>query len=493
MRCCWFLVLLCLLASSSVSAAEGAQGSAISRITLEVKDMDVVELLRLLADKGGLDVVAGSGVRGTVTMFLKDVEIEAAIRTILEANGLACERSGDLLVVMTAKEYEAGYGERFVARTEMEAVELRYARAAEVAKTLQGLKSDVGRIVVDEGTNQLVLVDQPQRLARLVAMAQQLDRVVQTQTFELRYATVEAVAPKVLEMLTKGIGSLAADERTGRLVVRDYPDALVRVTEAVHLWDARPQEVLIEARMIQVVLSDEHRSGIDWEAVFRGVDAELSQMMPLQASVAATATSGASVGALRIGTIASHRVTALVRAIESVGKTETLSSPRIVAVDRQPAKILVGTKEAFVTSTTTVPSTGSTVTSDSVQFVDVGVSLAVTPSIGSDGYVMMQVEPEVSTVDREVTTTDASGNVRSRVPIVRTQQTQTTVVVRDGDTMVLGGLMEERSFDEVNRVPIVGYVPWLGRLFQNRARSTRKTELIILLTPRIQREPLPDR
>jgi type II secretory pathway component GspD/PulD (secretin) len=125
------------------------------------------------------------------------------------------------------------------------------------------------------------------------------------------------------------------------------------------------------------------------------------------------------------------------------------------------------------------------VTSDSVQFVDVGVTLAVTPSVSPGGDVTMRIEPAVSAVDREVTTTDALGNIRSRVPIVRTQQTQTTVVVRDGETIVLGGLMEERQIEEINRLPILGQVPLVGRLFQNRHRHNRKSELVILLTPHV--------
>lgn len=456
-----------------------------SRVTLEVKDMDLTEFLRLLAARGGLDIVTGTGVRGTVTMFVTDVEVETALRTALEATGFAYERVGDLVVVMTAKEYEAGYGERFASRTATESVPLRYAGASEVAKTLQGLKSDVGRLVVDEATNQLVITDQPRRLAHLVAWAQQLDRPVQAQAFELRHAALDAVAQRMGALLTKGVGTLTADERTNRIVVRDYPVVLARVAELIHLLDRRSRQVLIEARMLQVILSDEHRLGVDWEAVLRGVDAEIRQTLPLPASVAATATGGASVATLRVGTLAEHRVTALVRAIESLGRTETLANPRILVADRREAKILVGTREAFVTSTTTVPATGSTVTSDSVQFVDVGVTLAVTPTVNVDGDVTMRIEPAVSAVDREVTTTDAAGNIRSRVPIVRTQQTETTVIVRDGDTIVLGGLMEEREVEEINRVPLLGRLPLVGQLFQNRHRHRRKSELVILLTPRV--------
>jgi type II secretory pathway component GspD/PulD (secretin) len=169
----------------------------------------------------------------------------------------------------------------------------------------------------------------------------------------------------------------------------------------------------------------------------------------------------------------------VIEALKTSGTTKILSSPRLTVTHNEAAKILVGSKQVYVT-TSALQSQTTTETAESVSFVDVGVKLFVTPTISHDGFVSMKVRPEVSSVVQNYKT--ASGNI---IPIVETSEAETTVLARDGATIVIGGLMKDEKIKTVNKIPLVGDIPFLGALFRNSVDETKKTELVIFLTCKI--------
>ncbi|MBM3251978.1 MAG: type II and III secretion system protein, partial [Candidatus Omnitrophica bacterium] len=191
-----------------------------------------------------------------------------------------------------------------------------------------------------------------------------------------------------------------------------------------------------------------------------------------------TGTAGSS---LTIGSanLSQYSYYALIEALNSVGKTNTLSTPRITVLNNQEAKILVGTKEVYV-STSTTTSEGVSTTAEAVTFVDVGVTLSVTPTINPDGFVTMKIRPEVSSTGTPYTT--ASGN---QIPVVSTSEAETNVMVKDGSTIIIGGLIKDKIQDTVKKVPLLGDIPLIGLVFRSKDKTTTKTELAIFLTPRI--------
>ncbi len=169
-------------------------------------------------------------------------------------------------------------------------------------------------------------------------------------------------------------------------------------------------------------------------------------------------------------------------ALRIIGKTKILSSPRIMALNNQEARILVGTKDAYITSTTSQGGNGNTVTSQEVNFVDVGLKLYVTPIANRDGFVTMKIKPEISSATR--TNITSEGKI-TQVPIVTTSETETTVMVKDGTTIIIAGLKKDRTENEVRKVPVLGDIPFVGAAFKNVKDEKNKTELVIFLTPRI--------
>jgi len=447
-------------------------------ITLDLKGVDILDVLKLLSQHSGLNFVAGRNVTGRVTIFAKDVDVWEAFERIVDANELAYEWQGRLVTVMTAKDYELLYGERFQERKQGAVLPLQFAKAGQVATVLNQLKSTLGRVVVDEASNTVILHDTPARLEELRHIVTQLDQPTETRVFNLNYAEVEKLKDKLQEFLTPGVGTVSVDARTNKVVVTDLREAVTRIAQVIQAFDEQEGEVLIEAKIVKVELTDEQSLGIDWQQAFGGIETRTRANFRVLGDILDTTGSPATGAALKFVSTPAGKTQLVIEALKKFGKVETISNPRIMVSNNQEAKILVGTKEAFVTVTTTVPATGSVVTSPQVQFVDVGTKLFVTPRIKRDGHVQLKIRPEVSTAKVETFQSN-------RIPIVTTTEAETNVLVKSGTTLVIGGLIDTKRERTQNQIPVLGDIPVLGAVFRNRVDTNRKTELVVFLTPQI--------
>ena len=445
------------------------------RISLDLKGVDILDVLKLLSQKSGLNFIAGRNVSGRVTIFVSDVDVWEAFQRIIAANDLAYERDGGIVTVMMARDYELLYGERFQERKQNAVRPLRYAKVIQVAAVLNQLKSSIGQIVADEATNTLIMNDVPARLEAMQALVGQLDRPMETRVYPLNYADAEKLKEKIKELLSP-VGTVSFDARTNKAIISDLSDVLPKIDRVVRAFDTPDAQVLIEAKIIKVDLTDEMDLGIDWQRVFSGVDTQVRNNFD---SISGDIIGGSVTGAaLKLVASTRSNATVLIEALKKLARTETLSNPRLMVANNQEAKILVGTKEAFVTVTTTVPSTGSTVSSPEIKFVDVGTKLYVTPNIKPDGQIQMKIRPEVST--SAVTT--FAGN---RIPIISSTEAETNVLVKSGVTLIIGGLISDKTDRTDNRVPGLGDVPILGFPFRGSNKTKTKTELVLFLTPQI--------
>jgi type II secretory pathway component GspD/PulD (secretin) len=443
------------------------------RISLDLKGVDILDVLKLFSQKSGLNFIAGRNVSGRVTIFVNDVDVWDAFELIIGANDLAYERHGTIITVMMARDYELIYGEKFQARTENALVALQYVKVVQVATVLNQVKSSVGRVVADETTNTLILSDVPTRLQEMQVIIKELDRPTETRIYSLNYTEAEKLKEKLQEILSP-IGTFTFDARTNKAMITDLREVLARTDTIIKAIDQPDGQVLIDARIIKVDLTDDLSLGIDWTQIFGGDLTTRTNFRALGDVVGGTAT-GAGV---RIFTTKDDFTQIVIDALKEVTHTETLSNPRIMVANNQEAKILVGTKEAVVTVTTTVPATGSTVSSPEIQFVDVGTKLFVTPNVKRDGNIQMKIRPEVSTSTVETFQTN-------RIPIVTSTEAETNVLVKSGTTVVIGGLISRGESHEVNQVPLLGSLPVVGRMFRSDVKNDSKTELVVFLTPRI--------
>ncbi len=446
------------------------------RISLELKGMDILDALKLLSKKSGLNIVAGKNVRGNVTIYLKDVDVWDALRIILETNDLAYEKEGNIVKVLTARDYELIYGNKFNDKTQIKIINLKYANAADLAPALNQIKSSIGKVVLDDKSNTLFLMDAPSKLEDMQRLINEADVSTVTEVFNLNYTKAEDLEKKITDILTKGVGRIKIDARSNKAVITDNPKKIAEIEKIINAFDERHKEVLIEAKIIQIILSDDFKMGVNWESLLtRYHNLDLKSYFGILSADATTK------GKISIGTVGDNNdYNAFMEALNTIGTTNILSSPRIATVSNQEAKILVGSTEPYVTTTTTTPATGPTTTAEAVNFIDVGVKLYVTPVINRDNFITMKIKPEVSSITSYLTTSQ-----KNTIPIVDTSQAETNVMVKDGVTIVIGGLMKDQDLETVTKLPLLGDLPLLGALFRSKSKAVKKTELVVLLTPHI--------
>ena len=461
--------------SAAISQPPGEKSPAQNRISLEIKGMEITDVLKMLATRAGYNIVIGKNVTGRVTLFLKDVDVRDAFEICLASNDLAYEKKGAIISIMTQRDYELLYGERFQDKKQTRIVQLKYSKPLELSKVLTQLKTNIGKIIVNESTNTLVLIDTPEKVAEMADFIQKVDLPVETKTFELKYASAEKLSAKLKDFVTKETGSMSVDERTNKISVTDYPHKLEALGRIIAEFDEKTPQVLIDSQVVEIKPSDKFEMGVDWDYWIRK-NFRSTASLPL----------GTNDNRLFIGTTSKTpeekgQYKAVLDLLRTIGDTKILSSPRIMALNNQEAKILVGTKDAFITSATS-QSGDTSVTSQSVNFVDVGIKLYVTPTINKDGFVIMKIKPEISSAER--TDIISEGKV-TQIPIVTTSETETTVMVKDGVTIIIGGLKKDERTKNVRKIPLLGDVPLAGFFFRSTSDEMKSTELVILLTPHI--------
>jgi type IV pilus assembly protein PilQ len=453
------------------------------RMALDLRNMDIVDTLKFLGQKGNMNIIASKGVEGRVSLFLKDSSIEDALEIILLANNLAYEMRRDILYVMTEDEYKMVHGENFKDTREIRIFKLDYAKPEAMFKALETVKSDIGKLLVDEDSGSVILVDTPGRLKAMEAAMARLDRPMLTRVFPIQYARASDVAASLSARLdAKKTGMVQADIRSNQVIVSALPERMKEAEELIKSLDRKTKQVFLETKILKVILRDEFDMGVDWDKLFEHAKKYgIKFFGDFAFPTTITNFFGAAIG--NEVSPGDYSYAAIVKMLQVYGETRNLSTPSIAVTDGQEAKILVGTRQAYVT--TTIETGGTTATTAAqVQFVDVGVSLKVTPIINDDGYVTMKIIPEVSNVDDELEYRIAP-DVVNIVPIIATTTAETTVMVKDGMTVVIGGLKKDEKIKSVSKLPFFGDIPILGAAFRKTSDDLEKQEIVVFITPRI--------
>jgi len=474
--------------SQEVTSSGTVASTSSEPISLDLKGVDILELFKMLSLKTGLNIVTTKNVAGRVNLYINNVTFEDTLEIILLSNELAAERNGNIITVMTAAEYQALYGKKYNEKRKLLSLKLNYARPKDVSTALDNLKSDIGRVIVDEASGTLILIDTPESIEKMQGMIKELDRPLSTEIFELNYAKAEDIQAKLTPLLTSAVHTIQVDKRTNKVMVTDLPQKMNEIRNMVKEFDEASRQVLIQTDIWELSLTDRFQRGIDWEKIFRSVkNLDFKGRFPLGLVDTTTATGTTTAIATRqqisVGTVAQDDYIATIQFLSTYGKTEILSRPHIAVVNNEEAKILIGSKEAYIT-TTLSQAQSSTTTSESVSFIDVGVKLSVVPTINKDGFITMKIKPEVSSV-REIIKTSQG----SQVPIVETSEVETTVKVKDNTTIMIAGLIKQTQTETTTGVPGLSKIPVLKWFFSKYEKGPSsgpvKKELIICITPRI--------
>ena len=286
--------------------------------------------------------------------------------------------------------------------------------------------------------------------------------VTAARAFDVQYAD----PAEVLNLLTpylSGYGKITALPERKMIVVEDTQPFLARIQAILQQVDRRPNQILIEARILEVSLDDEESYGIDWQKVFPSNDGEGTIGARGLNAVGGSATRGFFLEVLN------SDITAALSVLSEQGRVRTLSTPQLLALENQEASVIVGDRQGYRVTTTI-----NQVTTESIEFLESGVILRVTPTIDSVGRVMLDIHPEVST-----------GTIIDGVPAQATTEVTTQLIVPSGRTVFIGGLMKRTLTERNQGVPGLKRVPVLRRLFSNDLRTGTSTETVVLITPHI--------
>lgn len=287
--------------------------------------------------------------------------------------------------------------------------------------------------------------------------------------FDLNYIAAED-AEKVITGLLSPVGkvfSRMVDAKNKRraveqVVVEDLPPFIRRIEAYLMHADQPPRQVIVEARVLQIKLGQEDKHGINFEHVANVGGTEVTLGTQLLAT-------GTMPGA--IFTVEGDRFHNLIDCLVTTTDSKTLAAPKLLMINGQESRIQIGRRIGFSTSTTT-----QTVTVENVQFLDVGVVLNVTPQITADGNIMMRVNPKVSTGEISPV---------NNLPQEETTELETTVMVPDGDGIIIGGLIQESDVKRQSKLPFLGDLWIAGRLFQRNTVTRERSEVVVALLPRI--------
>lgn len=505
--------------SSAVPSPEAATvaripGGMLGKISLDLRNIDVVEALKFLSLRAGINLIATKSVAGKVTLMVEDCPIKDVFDIMLRSNGLAYSKEGDIYNVMTEDEYKAIYGKRFADIRQVKTFRIKYAVPEQVFSLLDTLKSDVGRVLVEPDSGTALIMDTPQNIEQIEKSLSTLEQKNLIRVFSLKYIKAKDAEEQLkVQLDAKKAGSVKADERSNQVIVQTLPERMKDIEKLINSLDKKTKEILLDTKIVKIKLTNQIDQGIQWEGLFSlGSTVGSTYLGSYPFSVIQSATSAwqsrksflntqkttgaypfsgntSSVNsstklapgeAMHVGMVTNDNdFDVLVKYLQTIGKTQILSNPQLAVVNNQEAKIHVGEKQAYVTTTTTTGQTTTTV-SEEVTFVDVGIQLSVTPTINDDGYVTMKVKPEVSSVVSTLTT--PTGN---KIPIIDTSMAETTVMVKDGVSIIIGGLRKEEKVSSADQIPFLGKIPIFGFLFKSSSDKTERTELLIMLTPHI--------
>jgi type IV pilus assembly protein PilQ len=390
------------------------------------------------------NIVASSSVKGAVTANLYNVTFEEALTAILDSNDCGWRENGQFIYVYTNAELTEMAMAAKPVTTRI--FRLHYARAEDIQVLVQGALSEIGAIAVTP-------------------------------------AAERGIAPNTEEA---GGNALATGDC---LVVTDVPERIAAIATLISDLDVRPQQVLIEATIMRADLNEDNDIGIDFALVggvdFQNLSSESTAITNIsigdlpaddfQKSTFTTQTDFAGNvpdGGLTFGLI-KDSIAVFLRALEQVTDVTVMANPKILTLNKHRGEMIVGRRDGYLTTTVT-----ETAAVQNVEFLETGTRLIFRPYIGADGYIRMEVHPEDST----------GGITAANLPFEQTTEVTTNILVKDGHTILIGGLFREVTSATRSQVPLLGNIPVAGTLVRNTSDTTTREEIIILLTVHIVKD-----
>lgn len=465
------VVLACIVAppvrAQQPTAAPGARATA-QGILIDFQDTEVRSVITALAEAAGINVTYGDLPSRRITLRIRQPvpvdSVRALLRSVAESNGLKVTDTGSLLRfdAIAAQVTPAVPAQAQGAAPQLYVYRLRHAHAGRLAATLQAIFGGGGAT----GFNEMGGTPLSQLLREQMIPPLRPDTVGRGREF--------APNARVLGGGAQGQVQIVPDENTNSLLVRASPADWAIIRQAIEAVDLRPLQVLIEVMIAEVRRTTELDVGVSGKATQKASGGGTRGSGELGGPTAEASTGELLLKWMNGGSV---DVTVALRALATRGDVRILSRPVLLAQNNQEARILVGSQRPFVQVFRSLP-TDNGVRDQIVQYRDVGTSLTIVPTVNPDGYVNLQLTQEVS---------NATNETQFGAPVISTREAQTFLFVRDGQTTVIGGLIDRQSEKTRTGIPVLISIPVLGALFGSTTNNTVRSELFLFLTPHVVR------
>ena len=422
------------------------------RLSLNFQSIEVRAVLQLIADFTDLNLITSDTVSGNVTLRLKNVPWDQALDIILRSKGLAMVKDGNVISVAPAEEVaaRAKLDQTIEAQAPLisDSIQINYAKAADFTKLLKtkdnSLLSERGSVSVDERTNKLLIRDTVKNIDAITSLIQQLDIPIRQVLIESRIV-------------------LATNDFSKELGVR-FGVSHVNDTRATPLSSG---DVLAAGGGHDAV-STLHTNAVNGDTLTFTRPNLYNVNLPVTSLAASAGKIGLAFATLPFGTLLDLELSAA----QTEGRSETISSPRVITSDQSEALIETGTEIPYAEASSSGAAT--------ITFKKAVLSLKVTPQITPDDRIIMDLEISKDSPD--------FANLTAAGPPIKTQSVSTNVLVDNGETVVLGGVYEQTKAKSVQRVPFFGDLPIIGFLFRSKFEQNNKSELLIFITPKLLKE-----
>ena len=442
-----FLCLTCfvglLLTGASVYAAD-------SMVTMSVVDADVRDVLTGLSTIGRVNVVIDDAVTGRISVNFKNIPFETALEIITKSKGLSMHRTGNIIVFSSQEKMKKGFGQ-------VKVFPLQYARADHVKNVIVGGGKSDSEFAVESP-------------ASSASSGSSGNSGSSGSAGSLKTTAGGATASSSNKEGIEGI-VINTDASTNSLIVFGAPDQIDKVSLLLKELDVPYQQILLEAQVVSLSKQAIKNLGIDWS---------WSQFPPATSSSDSTTTTNYfPVGIITGGDSKQYSigVNATVNALITKGDGQVLARPNVMTFNGNKASIFVGDQLPILT-----PSTNSGTTTNTTEYKNAGISLSYVPRINADNYITASVFVEVSTPMQVTLKTNSASTTAYQIT---TRSAQTNVRMKEGDTLVIGGLISSTDTKSLNKVPLLGDLPVLGQFFRSLSKSKNETEVVIFLKAKI--------
>ncbi len=460
-------------------------------VNIDFREMDLDNVVALLAHKAGINVIAGTDLSGTVTANLTNVPLRQAMETALRMNGLGMlEEEGIYHIVP--------YNQAVSAERTTTMVDLEQANSDEIQKVLEDiikkdLKADLISISANKSANLVIISGPEDKVAQLEAMALQMDVAepvtpTVTKAIKLNYAEPDQdVLAMVTGMLTPELGTASPDLRSRHLIVTDVPIVVEQVSKLIEELDTPAKQVIIDSMVVDAVLNDQADTGVDWllssvrrqstrDAILDPGGRAIGNLQEL--SLGSNLSSGATAGLLNYALLGSDiDWRGVIQAEVRNRNGHLVSNPVLVTVENQEAKITIARDIPYTELTETAAGGSQT----STQFKEVGTLLTVTPRVTHDNDIIVEIMGKESGTQGEF----------NGVPIENRREVESVLRMKNGQTIFIGGLRKNDSDTTVRKVPLLGDIPVMNFLFRTNTRSKEINELLIFMTCQVLEDEIP--